>query len=59
MLEEDPSKISKAQYDKLLGKYEQLLKKHRESQWFGKKSGEHGRKSENIVNDLGRIRPKN
>jgi tetratricopeptide (TPR) repeat protein len=57
-VEEDPSKVSKAQYEKLMEKYEHLLKRHRESQWFGKKPGEHGRKSEKIVNDLGRIRPK-
>ena len=36
MLEEDPSKISKAQYDKLLGKYEQLLKKHRKVNGLGR-----------------------
>ncbi len=58
MLEEDPNKVSKAQYQKLMKKYDQLLKRHRESQWFGKKPGEHGRKSEKIVNDLGRIKPK-
>lgn len=58
ILEEDPNKVSKAQYEKLMTKYETLLKRHRESQWFGKKPGEYGRKSEKIVNDLGRIRPK-
>ena len=50
ILEEDPSKVSRAQYAKLMKKYETLLKRHRENQWFGKKPGEHGRKSEKIVN---------
>ena len=58
ILEESPDKVSRTQYQKLMKKYEELLKRHRESQWFGKKPGEHGRKSEKIVNDLGRIKPK-
>ena len=48
ILEENPDKVSRTQYQKLMKKYEELLKRHRESQWFGKKPGEHGRKSEKI-----------
>lgn len=53
----DEHKVSRAQYNQLMDKYDDLLKKYREQQWFGKKPGERGRRSKEIVNDLGRIKP--
>ena len=57
ILAEDENKVTKSQYNQLMKKYDDLLKKYRESQWFGKKPGDLSKKSKQIVNDLGRVRP--
>ena len=48
ILAEDENKVTKSQYNQLMKKYDDLLKKYREGQWFGKKPGDLSKKSKQI-----------